>query len=150
MTRRFPLAGLLRARELAEERAAAELAQANRARDEAATEVTRARSQLANLEFRDARLSSDAEAPDVSRSWSAAVAARASLAARVQELQTVLEVADRHAHGASGAWNQARTQASMIDRLRTRHEHEVAAEELRAEQVALDEAALRRASEEDR
>ncbi|WP_062517484.1 flagellar FliJ family protein [Demequina gelatinilytica] len=150
MSRTFPLAGLLRARELAEEQAAAELAHANRAREEAAQAVRTARSQLASLEFRDPRMQSDADQPDVTRSWSAMVASRAALTARVQELQLALAVAQSHADGATGAWSQARTRASMIDRLRERHDHEVAAEELRVEQVALDEAALRRATEEDR
>ncbi|WP_062382517.1 flagellar export protein FliJ [Demequina iriomotensis] len=149
MSRRFPLAGLLRTRALAEEQAAADLARANRARDEAATAVRTARTQLAGLEFRDPRLQGEEDGSDLARSWSAMVAARASLAARVQELQTALAVAEARADGASETWNRARTQASMIERLRDRHEDEVVAEELRAEQVVLDEAALRRATEED-
>lgn len=156
-TRRFALAGLMRVRELQEERAAAELARANHARAQAAQQRADATAALAAMAFSTpARpMDDDVEdgpAPhpleaDHARSWHAVVAGRASLTALVGEYTQALHAASQVADEASADWTKARMRAAMIDKLKARHDHEVEVEDLRAEQLVLDEAALRRTKE---
>ncbi len=138
MSRPFPLGGLLRVRERAEERAAAELAEARR-REQAARERKRAtREALA-----------DSALPDGSdrMAWIAAVASRSSLALLLQEAERDVTAAERRVEEQTQHWSTARRDVRAIDRLAQRHEESERALEAHAEQVVLDEVASRRASE---
>ena len=138
--REFPLAGLLRARALQEERAASQLADANHARDTAVREVQRAQSSLAALTMR-------AGATHRASEFGAAVTARASAAARTQDLAAVADTAGVTAAEATQVWRTARRSAAAIERLGERHALAMQVEEQRSEQRVLDEAALRSARE---
>ncbi|MFV0632963.1 flagellar FliJ family protein [Demequina sp.] len=138
MDRQFPLEGLLRARALAEERAAAELAHHNGARTEAARAAQSARAGLAGLAgTRECAAATATSQVDV------ALALRAAAAARVRELDAAVNVATAAVLDATVQWDHARQQSAAIERLRERHEDEVAAEDQRHEQRVLDEVALR-------
>jgi len=152
MTKRFQLAGLMRVRELQEERAAADLALANRAKLDAKRLAEAANDALADQSFPDlARANAyDAHAEALESytpNWQAIVAARASLAALMRESNQALRVASERAEDATGQWNEARMRAAMIDKLKARHDRDVESDELREEQIVLDEAALRKAVE---
>lgn len=152
MTKRFQLAGLMRVRELQEERAAADLAEANqqkreeKQRNEAVNRVLGAQTfpDLAHANAYDAH----AEAlTSYSPNWQAIVAARAAVAAMLRESNQALDIASNEAEMATDRWAQARMKAAMIDKLKARHDVEVEADELREEQLTLDEAALRKSVE---
>lgn len=128
----FRLAGLLRLRRLEEERAAATLAQANaerttahRRRDEHVERI--ARSTLDEQDF------------------TVAVAGRAALFGMYAESTAYLALAVERAEQAGVEWSGARTAVRMIDKLAERHTAVEQAEELRAEQLLLDETAIRQA-----
>lgn len=148
MNRRFPLDGLLRARQLAEERAAADLERANAARREADDAIDREERTLARLGFEDVAPVGDGHPGIDDATWRAIIAARASTAVRVGELSAALTEAQARAHEAEREWTVARVGAAMIDKLRVRHDALVAEDALREEQHVLDEAALRRRTEE--
>lgn len=141
MERQFRLAGLLRLRRLEEERAAAELAVAN-AQKRAAE---RRRDELSTL-MGGSSMPARSGAPE----WQAAVAARAALTGMVDEADIAVAVAVRRGEIVAAEWTGARTRVAMIDKLAERHEALVRAEDERAEQLLLDEAASRRRAEEDR
>ena len=65
----------------------------------------------------------------------------------LRESTQALSVASENAEAATEQWAQAKTKAAMIDKLKARHAVEVEAEELREEQLTLDEAALRKSVE---
>ncbi|AEE44815.1 flagellar FliJ family protein [Cellulomonas fimi] len=140
MTRQFPLAGLLRVRALAEERAAGELAAARRAERAAAERARETRERLAG-----------ASMPDVADdlAFRASVASRATLAALLHEHDADVQVAQSRTEDRTGAWTAARREARAVERLEERHDATVRAEELHAEQVVLDEVGGRRAARED-
>lgn len=139
--REFPLAGLLRARGLQEERAASQLADANRARVVAASAAVSARTSLAALTIHAGSTHRAAE-------FGAAVTARAAAAARIQDLALLADAAGAAAVEATQAWRAAKRECAAIERLGERHARAVQVEEQRAEQRVLDEAALRGAREE--
>lgn len=152
MTKRFQLAGLMRVRELQEERAAAELAEANRAKLAATLHTEAVGDKLASQSFPDLAHSNayDAHAEGLeaySPNWQAVVAGRASVAAMLRESTEALQLASENAAAATGQWTEAKMRAAMIEKLKARHQLEVEAEGLREEQVALDETALRKAVE---
>ena len=152
MVKRFQLAGLLRVRELQEEKAAADLAEANQAKLEARRHAEAMNETLAVQTFPDLAHSNayDAHAEALtsySPNWKAIVAARAAVAAMLRESTQALSVASDNAAMATEQWAQAKTRAAMIDKLKARHDVQVEAEELREEQLTLDEAALRKSVE---
>ena len=135
MSRAFRLAGLLRLRRLEEERAAAALATANAETRAAATE----REELVAL------MSGTTFAPHADENqWRAMVAARSSINGLVGEASVALAVAERRGVLATEDWSAARSRLAMVDKLAARHAAMVAAEEEKAEQLVLDEAAARR------
>ncbi len=82
--------------------------------------------------------------------WRCAVAARASLTALVGEASVAVDVAVRRGELAAADWTAARARVSMLDKLAERHDVLVRAEDDKAEQLLLDEAAARRKDEEER
>jgi len=151
MDRKFSLSGLMRVRELQEERAAAELALANRRRHLAQEDQRTKEAVLAEQSFpiitKVDVMAHTHEAVQNATTWQAVVAARASVAAMLRESTHALNMAQRDADQATKEWNAAKTRAAMIEKLQQRHQHEVEAQELRDEQIVLDEAALRRTVE---
>lgn len=135
MSRRFPLEGLLRVRELAQERAAATLERANGMRRQAERAVESEYDAIGGLDFAGGE-------------WAATAASRTSGQTRAVEAAQELTQAQGEAERAAQDWTAARMGAAMIDKLRERHYAEVVVEDLRAEQLVLDEAALRRQTEE--
>jgi len=142
----------MRVRKLQEEAAAAELAKANRAKLEAKKRAEVDGETLASQDFPDLAHSNayDAHAEALgtySPNWQAIVAARASVAAMLRESTQALEVASAKSATATGQWAEAKMRAAMIDKLKARHDVEIEADELREEQLGLDETALRKAVE---
>lgn len=136
MSRAFRLAGLLRLRSIAEEQAAATLADRTRGRDAAA-----ARSRATEDALGGAQFGADMD----SLGMQAVVASRLALSAllvdhrgRVGQAQDEVDVAD-------AAWAAARTRTRTLEKLQDKHEAAVRVEEQRAEQIVLDEIAGRRA-----
>ncbi len=151
MNRKFSLAGLARVRQLQEERAAADLALANRQRQRAEIALDEHERSLASQDFPEhgptlAELHAYNHVQHVP-TWHAVVAARASVAAMLRESNEVLRLASADANRATDEWNAAKMRAAMIDKLKERHDREVEAEDLREEQIVLDETALRRTLE---
>ncbi|GIG27659.1 flagellar export protein FliJ [Cellulomonas marina] len=132
--RTFSLAGLLRLRGMAEDRAAGRLAQTRAVRGAAATQLARAESDLAASGMPDGA--------DV-RLWQAGVAGRAALGALLGERRVQLVAADDEVAVAQEAWTLARRETRAVERLAERHAEQVRAEDLRAEQLVLDEIAGR-------
>lgn len=152
MSKRFQLAGLMRVRELQEEKAAADLAEANQVKLEATRRNAAVNETLGAQSFPDlARANAyDAHAEALtsySPNWQAIVAARAAVAAMLRESNQALHIASENAAMATEQWAQAKTKAAMIDKLKVRHDVQVEAEQLREEQLTLDEAALRKSVE---
>lgn len=152
MSGRFQLAGLMRVRELQEERAAADLAEANRVKLEATRRAEAINETLAVQSFPGLAHSNAYDAhtealTSYSPNWQAIVAARAAVAAMLRESIEALSVASDNAEMATKQWAQAKTKAAMIDKLKARHEGQLEAEGLREEQLTLDEAALRKSGE---
>lgn len=152
MNKRFHLSGLMRVRELQEEKAAADLAEANQVKLEATVRNAAVNGTLEAQSFPDLARSNayDAHAEALtsySPNWQAIVAARAAVAAMLRESNQALRVASDNADAATEQWALAKTKAAMIDKLKARHDAQVEAEELREEQLTLDEAALRKAVE---
>ena len=153
MNRRFALAGLMRVREIQEDRAAAELAIANRVRLEAQTVRDAAEKSLGEQTFPDEaavdryeeRHAHELEAH--TPTWRAIVAARASATAMLGEYNQAVIVAADAASNATEQWTDARTRAAMIDKLKARHDEDLVTQDLREEQIVLDEAGLRRSVE---
>lgn len=137
MARPFPLANLLRLRQLQEEQAAADLARAN---------AERARAEARRQETADmlagAAMPTDADP----LTWRAAVAARASLGSLTTEAVAALEARRVAAEGATTDWSAARRDSRALEILADRHEVEQRKEDERVEQLALDETSLRRAA----
>ena len=152
MTKRFQLAGLMRVRELQEERAAADLAEANQVKLAARRHAEAISETLAEQSFPDLAHANayDAHAEALhsySPNWQAIVAARASVAAMLRESTQALQFASEQADYATVQWAQAKTRAAMIEKLKVRHDLAIEADDLREEQLTLDEAALRKAIE---
>ena len=131
MSRRFPLAGLLRLQQLHEDAAAIELAAAN-----ARSSATRARQKAARLEL--------AEMPSEvvnAAALNSVAAARSSSRSMLAELAAVSEDNRVRTEQAQAAFNEARSQSVRLQKLETKHVARVAAEELHSEQTAIDEIA---------
>jgi flagellar FliJ protein len=140
MNRTFPLAGLLRVREVEEDRAAGELARAQRERAAADERVEAVR---AELQRQDPRPANDA-------AWQAMVAGRAALSALLSESIAAKQAAEQQVRGREQDWTAARARTRAVERLAERHADRVTAAERKAEQAGLDEIAARGAHEEER
>lgn len=128
----FRLAGLLRLRRLEEERAAAALALANAERSAARRR-------------RDEHVERIAHSALDEQDFTVAVAGRAALFGMYAESTAYLALAAERAERAGDEWSGARTAVRMIDKLAERHDATEQAEELRTEQLLLDETAIRQA-----
>jgi flagellar protein FliJ len=136
MARTFPLAGLLRLRHAQQDQAAAELADANERLRDAADARVAARRTLEDTAT---------DVPDAA-TLSAVAAARAATRGMLEELDAVAKSRRLAAAEAQDAYNRARRQALGLEKLEEQHTARVTAEDLRVEQLALDEIAGRRPS----
>lgn len=131
MARMFPLAGLLRLRQIQEEQAASDLAVANARAREISSRQRRARSALANS-------SSDVASPTVLYAVAAARASSRSMLAELDALdcehQPTLNLANQ-------IFADARARSIGLEKLAGRHFEQLSADELHAEQAAIDEIA---------
>ncbi len=131
MARTFPLAGLLRLRQLQQERAAGELAAAN-ARDK---DARRARSEAyAALE------ASAVDAVDAS-TLHAIAAARASSRSMLADLEALGARRTAEVEAARNEFSAARARSVGLEKLEGKYAEAEAAEDLRTEQTILDELA---------
>lgn len=140
MERTFRLASLLRLRKITEDDAAARLGQASAARLRADAHRARAIADLGGHQL-------DSEVNIAT--WRASAAARSALrqnllAATAMSAASAARVAEREAE-----WQAARAQSVPLEKLEERHGERVVAEDLRLEQIELDEVASRRASQTD-
>lgn len=131
MARMFPLAGLLRLRQIQEEQAASDLAIANARAREISARQRQARSSLASS-------SSDVASPTVLYAVAAARASSRSMLAELDALdcehQPTLDRANQD-------FTEARARSIGLEKLAGRHHEQLTAEELHAEQTAIDEIA---------
>lgn len=135
MARPFPLANLLRLRQLQEEQAAADLARAN---------AERARAQARRRDTEEMLAGSAMPTDADPLTWRAAVAARASLGSLTTEAVAALEARRVAAEAAGTGWAAARRDSRALEILADRHAVEQRKEDERVEQLALDETSLRR------
>lgn len=136
MSRAFRLAGLLRLRALAEEQAAARLADATRGRDAAVARREATQAALGTAQF---------PAGTDAVGMRAVVASRVALSALLVDQRALATRAQGAVDEADAAWSQARTRTRTLEKLQEKHEETVRVEDQRAEQVVLDEVAGRRA-----
>ena len=134
MGRLFPLAGLLRLRHLQQDQAASDLAEAN-ARV-AANEARRGRARSA--------LSATSITPDNVAAMNAMAAARSSSRSILADLDALGRNNAASLGEAQAAFDAARAEALALEKLEVRHHETVAGEDLRAEQIVLDEIASTR------
>ena len=133
MAPKFRLAGLLRLRHAQQDQAAAGLASANdRLRDAADARIA-------------ARRTLEDQSTDVqdAATLSAVAAARASTRGMLSELDAVTTARREEAAAAQAAYNAARRAAIGLEKLEEKHDVRARAEDLRAEQIVLDEIAGR-------
>lgn len=131
MARMFPLAGLLRLRQIQEEQAASDLAVANaRARE--------LRSRQART--RDSLSLTDSEAASTTVLYAVA-AARASSRSMLAELDSLTCEHQPVLDQASEMFAEARARSIGLEKLAGRHQLQQTEEELHAEQAAIDEMA---------
>ena len=131
MARTFPLAGLLRLRQIEKEHAASDLAAANALRRDAGAQQARAIAALHNVSI---------ETTDAA-SLFAVAAARASSRSMLADLAALAERAEQEAAEAQAAFTAAKARSVGLEKLESRHRAEVVARDLTAEQAAIDEAA---------
>lgn len=134
MMRPYRLAGLLRLRKLEEDQAAADLAVANAARRAALARQADSDGQLANHDFDPTTQLS---------AWRSAVAIRASLRSLAVESAGAAALASTEVNQREMAWADARRRAVPLEKLAERHDEAEKVEDLRLEQIALDEIASR-------
>lgn len=135
MTGGFRLASLLRLRRLQEDEAAATLASANRDVSDARERSARASARLAGVTF-------DGSVPVAV--WQAVTAARSAMRRELTDAESLLRARRAACADAERAWLEARGRVRTFEKLEEHHDAQVAADELAAEQRALDEAAGRR------
>lgn len=131
MSRLFPLAGLLRIRKMEEDRSRQRLAQANSNLAETLEEVGGLHAYLATERGRRG----------VNASLAAVAASRAATAGMLAILDREVEERQAAVDEARDAYTADRMRSRALEKLADNHEAQVAAEEQRAEQVMLDEAA---------
>lgn len=129
MTAPFPLAGLLRLRRLEQDQAAGHLGAAN--------------TRFAALAASEGRAAAEAEQIPSDAGTSAALqavaAARASSMSMLTELRALAAAAEAERDDAEREFGAARARTVGLEKLEARHTASVAAAELAAEQVVLDE-----------
>ncbi|MFD5276364.1 flagellar export protein FliJ [Pseudarthrobacter sp. NPDC058362] len=133
MARPFPLAGLMRLRRLQEDEAASTLAAANRTAGLHADRQRAARHELDST-------SSEASGTPALLAVAAARASARSMLATLDALAVEHQAAAAAAHE---SYLQARLHAAGIEKLEARHHAAARGEALRAEQIGLDELAVR-------
>lgn len=133
MSRKFPLAGLLRLRRIQEDQAAVSLAAAhtksrqhNERRSQARTELSGTQTEVSSV-----------------ASLRAVAAARACASGMLAELDALAAVHRGTVTEAETAYKLSRIQSVSIENLEERHASRVAEEDLKSEQAAVDEAANR-------
>lgn len=137
MERAFRLAGLLRLREMQEERAAGVLAVSHGALRAATDRQTATLTTLARHAMPAA---ADAAA------WRTAVVGRGALTHLLADAAIEVRDAGTRVAADTADWSAARSRSVALEKLRDRHRTLVRVEDERAEQVALDEIASRRAA----
>lgn len=130
MSRAFRLAGLLRFRKLQEDQAAADLAVAHAARRAAAQRQSRADGALADHGF---------DPVEEAGAWLSSVATRAALRSLASEAGAATELAGIEVTRREDAWTQTRRQLVPLEKLSEKHAEREAVEDLRQEQIVLDE-----------
>ncbi|HAM25370.1 MAG TPA: hypothetical protein DCP11_01330 [Microbacteriaceae bacterium] len=131
MARMFPLAGLLRLRQIQQDQAASDLASANSRADESSARQRRARAALSTV---------PAEATSAAVLYAVA-AARASSRSMLAELEALDAVQRESRDQASVAFTEARARSVGLEKLEVRFSAAVASGEIVAEQAVLDEIA---------
>lgn len=131
MNRQFPLAGLLRLRQLQQDQAATGMARAASRSEELRSRRTAARNELGG----------SAETAVSAASLMAIAAARASSQSMLADLDALDAAAEADLEEARAEYTQARRMAVGLEKLELRHVAELAAADLHAEQGALDEIA---------
>ena len=131
MARMFPLAGLLRLRQIQEEQAASDLAVANARAREISSRQSRAREALGT---------SSAEVASSTVLYAVA-AARASSRSMLAELDSLHCEHQPILDEANEAFTGARARSVGLEKLAGRHHRKQTEEELHAEQAAIDEMA---------
>ena len=134
MKRIFPLAGLLRLRHIQQDEAAGKLAAANSRVQDNETRRDRAR----------ALLHTGAHTPTSAASMNAMAAARASSRSMLSDLDALGQGHLATLALAQTAFDAARAEAIGLEKLEARHIAAVAAADLHAEQIVLDEIASTR------
>ncbi|WP_150308017.1 flagellar FliJ family protein [Planctomonas psychrotolerans] len=145
MARTFALAGLLRLRHVQEDEAQSVLAAANARAREAAVRSAMARAQLENGSQLDGVFDSSA--------LLAVAAARSSARSMLAELDAVAQGHQASAEQAQVAFSAARARSIGLEKLEQKHNAVVAEEDVRSEQIVLDEiasTAWNRGQEDDR
>ncbi|MCL2422696.1 MAG: flagellar FliJ family protein [Micrococcales bacterium] len=130
MARKFSLAGLLRVRGIAEDRAAGALAAAHREENAVRDRATKTARMLAD---------SGAVAPADAAAFRASVAARTALSGLLTEAKADVAVAEERTVERTGEWSVARRATRSVERLAERHDEQVRVADEHAEQVVLDE-----------
>src|SRR3954470_21426887 len=123
MARAFPLAGLLRLRQIEKDNAASDLAAANAFRRNADDRQARAIAALHNV---------STETTDAA-SLFALAAARASSRSMLADLAALSEQADREAAEAKNAFAEAKARAVGLEKLEARHDADLRALDLSTE-----------------
>ncbi len=131
MNRAFPLAGLLRLRHLEEDQAASHLATANSRLEESSVQRDRARTALGG----------SATGATSVESLYAVAAARASARGMLADLDALRRRHESAQEEAQTLFDAARAQSLRMEKLARRHQDSVAAEDLRDEQLIIDEIA---------
>ena len=134
MSRPYRLAGLLRLRKLQEDQAASDLAVANGARRAALARQDEAVQELAGHGF--------SPVTDVG-AWRSAIASRVALRGLMLEASAGAELAATEVDQRELAWADARRRAVPLEKLAERHDEAEMVEDLRQEQIVLDEIASR-------
>jgi flagellar protein FliJ len=130
----FSLAGLLRLRRLQEDQAAASLAQARRTVRDTSARIAAVHAEM---------LTADAKIATADELWAIA-ATRSSSASMLAELAELERVQAEEVERRAAAHTDAARASRSIEKLETKHGVEARAEDLRVEQLALDELAGRR------
>ncbi len=138
MERSFRLASLLRLRKITEDDAAARLGAAAAARMRADAHRARAIEDLSGHQ-----LDSDVGVA----TWRASAAARAALRQNLLAATALSATAAVHVAERETEWQAARARSVPLEKLEERHDERVATEDLRLEQIELDEVASRRAAQ---
>jgi flagellar protein FliJ len=135
----FSLAGLLRLRRLQEDQAAASLAHARRTVRDTSARIAAAHAELA---------SADAKIATADELWAIA-ATRSSSASMLAELTELERVQAQEVERRAAAHTDAARAARGIEKLETKHAVAARTEDLRVEQLALDELAGRGRGEDE-